>query len=227
MNRIVLSLAFVGFSTGFVALGCGTDTNGQTTSGSSSYNPPTNVPLENAGLEYAKATCASYFACCTTAELADSFSKINPPVKTEADCVSALQPIFDVDPFSYVSDLIMKGIIVYDADKAATCFAALSQTCGISEFSIGTLPACKGMFVGQIPDGGDCETDGVCIQADSKCLGIEQGGTGKCGPLPKENEPCSGIECAPGFVCFQDGPTRVCKTPPRRWTNVQCHRSLR
>lgn len=210
MNRIVLSLAFVGISTGLVALGCGTDTNGQTTSGSSSYTPPKSVPLEDASLEYAKATCASYFACCDMAELVD---RLSPSIKTEADCVPALKAAFDVETFAYVNDLVKQGIIVYDADKAGTCFGALAATCGINEFTIGTLPACKGVFNGQVADGGDCQTDGYCAQAGSQCNGTLQGGTGKCGPLPKENEPCPDIECAPGFVCNQDGPTAVCKPP--------------
>jgi hypothetical protein len=210
MHRIVLSLTFVGISMGLVALGCGTDTNGQTTSGSSSYTPPKSVPLEDASLEYAKATCASYFACCDTAELVD---RLSTSIKTEADCAAALKQAFDIEPFSYVNNLIKEGIVVYDADKAGTCFGALAATCGINEFTIGRLPACEGIFLGQVADGGDCETDIYCAQTGSLCIGTLQGGTGKCGPLPKENEPCPDYECAPGFACFQDVSGPVCKTP--------------
>jgi hypothetical protein len=217
MTRIVLSFALVAMSTGFVMLGCGTDTTGGSTTGSmnSGYTPPATIPIENASTEFSKAYCAKVFACCDMAELADAFSNFKPPQPTtEAECVTAIAPEANEEFFSYLASRVMAGAIAYDASKAGGCFAAVAADC--AEFDddfLGELPACKGVFTGKVADGGDCFAGIECVQAGSTCLGTLQGGTGKCGPRPKENEPCPDFECASGLVCLSDAMGQSCKQP--------------
>jgi hypothetical protein len=216
MNKIVLSLALVVSSVGFAALGCGTDTTGGSTTGSANggYVPPASIPLENASLEYSKALCYKFFNCCDSTELADIFSKVMPQPATAAECATALQPLFEKEPFAYLAQVVKDGKIAYDPVVASACFAGIADDCeNNSEFFIEKVPACKNFVTGLVPDGGDC-LEGQCANPSSYCVGGSAGGSGTCGPIPKENDPCPDFVCPSGLQCIQDaGGTGTCQKP--------------
>lgn len=221
MTRFVLSLAVAVTSVGIGLLGCGPDTSSSgasTSSGSSTssggYTPPPSIPVENMSLEFSKAVCSKFFRCCNMAELTEFLSKFTPQPTTEAECVTALTPAAEKEPFGYLADRIMAGAVAYDATKAGACFGAIAADC--SEFTDGwynQTPACQGVYTGKIADGGDCTAGIECAGAGAVCNGTLQSGTGKCGPLPKENEACPDFECAAGLACFSDAMGQICKKP--------------
>lgn len=204
MNRVVLSWTFIGVSTGIVALGCGTDTNGgrssdnQTSSGASPQSDPIT--------EIAQMVCDTIFSCCDATEQgqASKYLGLEPAPKTTAECVGSYK-----EHLVGLKESIAAGRLEYDANQASACFAKLNGRCDLyptTLFFPGLLfledPACEMVLGGKVADGGDCYVDIECAQAGSACFNAAEPNFGKCAPLRKENEPCSpNSDCATGLVC--------------------------
>jgi len=214
MRRYMLSFAFIGLSAGLMVMGCGSDTNNQTSSstGTSSGMSSQPVPLENAAAAYAKFFCEYAFSCCDMTELVGIFKELSQMPKTQAECEPLATARVDPLVFAPLKEAVAAGRLAYDADKAGICFASATVDCSKrfpKEF--GPDPACDTVFTGKVADGGDCQQDLECAQAGSDCSGMV-GMPGKCAVLPKENDPCPDGSCQDGLLCSLDA-TRICIKP--------------
>ena len=209
MKRFALSLALVTFSAGLIAAGCGTDTTGQTTTGT----PAQTVPLEKASTEMAKVFCGIVFSCCDATEMMAVLGDFTPAPTTQAECESTvLQPI-EEEIFAGLKAGVAAGRLDYDAAKAASCFAKADGQCNLYKEDIfSKQPECANVFIAKVADGGDCAQSNECAVSTSTCIGASDVALGKCTPPTTEGQPCPDYNCAAGLVCSSDA-MPVCIKP--------------
>lgn len=195
---------------GSILVGCGDDTNTNSTGGAGA-DP---IPLENLSTAMGNLYCDLAFSCCTTMEHSQLFDGLPSVPKTEAECATAFKAQLDMYVYKSLVDAVNAGRLKYDAALAGTCFGKVTKEC---TFLSGDSPIddgeCDKVFVGLVPDGGDCGGDNECAVADSHCP-MPQGATlGKCAVLPKESEACPDFRCADGLGCDSVNGMQVCVKP--------------
>lgn len=213
---------FVGFGLlgVFIAPGCGDDGNTSTqatTSGGNEMPPPATAPvkLEELGTRTTSLFCGLVYSCCTPMEQTEFFNVFPTQPKNQAEC-EMLLGMLGGDPL--VGDLsagVMAGRLEYNETLAGSCFEAAKSQCNIihadDPFS---GPGCENVFVGLVPDGGDCATSRECAVAGHVCDIVPGDTLGKCIALPPEGQPCTNDEqCADGLICAFSSGAPTCFKP--------------
>lgn len=196
---------------GSMLVGCGDDTNNTTSGGT----PAAPIALENLSQELAQSYCELAFSCCTAMEQTELFKDFPMPPKTAEECTTTFKDLYDTLVLGDAKASVDAGRVKYDGALAASCLAKVDGQCsalgdeGISQ----TDEACNAVFVGLVPDGGECTSSQDCAGTDSYCP-IPQGAmTGKCEAPAKEGEPCPNFNCAAGLVCDFGAMNSVCIKP--------------
>ncbi len=201
MKRTLTSLISLALVGALSAVGCSSDPENPDSSGGGNGGGGT-IALEEIGQKNAEVFCGAAFSCCTAVELPTLFEGIGTP-KDEAECVQTFKGLFDGFALPGFKDSIAEGRIVYDGDKAASCFDNLPSDCSIvtpdGADPLETSPDCQAIFVGKVANGGDCAQDDDCAVDGSDCMGASNGMLGKC-QLPGD----VGAACMFGSDCKSD-----------------------
>jgi hypothetical protein len=142
------------------------------------------IPFDQFGPRQAAALCA-YAARCP-----DGSAFVSTLLhSTLVDCDAQLALVFAHDTPRSLA--IARGTVVFDANAAGRCIAAIEGLpCGALR-SGGVGPACEGIFTGTVADGARCTLSDEC-GATSYCLGAFNAPVcGRCTHQAQIGEPCS------------------------------------
>jgi hypothetical protein len=207
-----------GGSSGGSGMGGGTGMDGGAGGG---IGTPTSVPLASFGQAYEDAFCAPLVKC-----------HVFPDIAT----CEAATPFAETSYILTAVGAAQRGTIHYDPVAAAACVAGLPTTCPflLDYGSLGSqtlaaydlmslVPACAGVFNGQLAQGASCQisaecgTNGYCNAPNANGCGTNQCCPGTCvsSSTPPPPQPALGADCSvdprcpPPAVC--DG---TCIIPP-------------
>ncbi|MCK5690920.1 hypothetical protein KAI87_16685 [Myxococcota bacterium] len=190
------------------------------------------VAFEDLSAAYAAGYCTWIFSCCDTAEIAEF------GIATEAACLTELTGELD-DDLADIEGAIGSGAVIYDADDAGTCMAAIEAVaCGDDIEDAFDTPACETLFRGTVAAGSACVDSSECAGDDSWCDddvcvidtetivavggscadgdaycddGLFCNDSAVCAAMPVDGEECNWGNCAAGFAC--DTATDTCGDP--------------
>lgn len=155
------------------------------------------IPIESYAFEYARAACSLASKCGTT-EFAAHI--LNEQI---TDCPSQLGQYLQHNLVAQLEARIAAGRMTYDPEAARACADAIvASNCGGFE----TTDACRQVFQGLVPDGGECLSNEEC-GATSECSAADGCAAGRCTHVPQQGEPCD-LDCADDSYC--DSESHVC-----------------
>jgi hypothetical protein len=147
----------------------------------------------------ATAQCSQTFRCCDSAEIMARFNGTNPPVTTEAECVTFYTGLF----MTFLTDEpVTAGRQAYDASAAGSCIADFeSRSCTDTSDA---PTSCEGVFVGKVAAAGMCKDDEDCAVSGSYCDGDTSTAFGTCKTKPAVGAACTEA-CVDTAFCDQGG----------------------
>lgn len=157
------------------------------------------IPFEQLPARLSESYCANVFRCCDTAERTDMFMNFNPPVTTEAECVTTLTALYQ--RFLVGDEAFAAGRMGYNGDLAADCLARLDgASCGADTQA--ALDSCEdGVFFGKVPVGGQCKGSDECAPDNTICVGATSTDFGVCTALPGISQACPDFQCVEAAYC--------------------------
>jgi hypothetical protein len=170
------------------------------------------VTVDDFGMEFAVASCAKQFDCCTDAEIMAQYMGITydgQPITTEDQCVEFANALLTGVAVPEYKESIAAGRVEYDGDAAADCLAAVNAlSCGDYGSSLNSdlAPDCSPFLIPKVSDGGGCTesfecTSHNCVGATDNSDGPDVDGT--CQPMPTAGQECED-NCADGLYCGFD-----------------------
>jgi hypothetical protein len=192
---------------GILAVGCGGGGGGD-------------VSLNDFPAEAADAFCAKIFECCDQQEIMEQFSIFNPPITTEAQCVTAFTGFYQL-AFGETQAAIDAGKMKYHADRAGACLDAVRDLSCSQYAMLGdsdTFPGCEDPFEGLVAADQACADDDECVSG--YCEGDTQEMTGTCKTEPGSGAACPDFQCASGLYCEFGAAGSTCQ--PTKADGAQC-----
>ncbi len=180
MNPARLSFS----SLAFIALACGSTTDGGGGTGES-------VPISEVPKLYAEASCSAVRKC-----LGEAVDVLLGGESCTANTEAAI-----ADDLPRLEQGIEEGKITYDGEKVRACIDAI-ETAGCDLLDNSEPEACRDALTGTVASGGDCSLDAEC-QGESYC---KSGGTcpGKCTSREQAGGACDrDSNCARGLACSE------------------------
>lgn len=153
---------------------------------------------------YLASICDTVFAC---PEYGDDFTFLRGALVDAATCVTDMGVYFE-DDATAVRAAITAGDVVYDAAAAADCIEALGACAlwftDVYDDDVTRIPACAGVFVGQLGEKDACSLDAACGPG-LHCVRGTSGCDGSCEADASEGGEClDSSECGPGQICSYD-----------------------
>jgi hypothetical protein len=214
MRRAIATFSVLGLSWALGSAGCGGTTespSGTTSTGSTgstgSGGGAGTVTIQDFPALVAKVYCGAIYACCTPAEVTAFF---DPQPKDEAECASNFSTFYDTQVLTEIKEAIGAGRAAYDGASAAACYATIAGDCAVAQASsFPDIPACHTIFVGKVPDGGNCKSDNECASDAAFCIFHGNTAFGACVSPGPAGAPCGlGKECQSTYC---DAGTSQCK----------------
>jgi hypothetical protein len=169
--------------------------------------------VQQAVSDHSTILCDHLFACCTSAELADLPFVDDKTPPTHDGCVA----FHTQNGQQYVGDTNAEegaGRIAIHVEASGAC-ADQTRALDCKDFHdrlvkvhvADAFALCNSAIVEPlVADGGQCRlyldcTSGYCEMPKGTAPDAGPDVLGTCKPMPKENEPCPGLQCADGLRC--------------------------